>query len=280
MRRTLLVVLFAALAAAPLVPAVGAAPSRECKPGVAFQNDDVRVWFHGHKDLFKVFDTNSSEDSGSGWQYATSALEERDANGALVATMNLQRAFPQTSSCVVEESADFVNMTLRVTDGLEGHAGTASVDFTFHFNKTSHGVKFDLDVVEWPWSDGANHTLDFAFQVDASGNGTVEPASNGVGIRDGNGVARGYLEWAPNATARYADGHEETATVNATTDASGNHADVTLAFTNVTAGYTRLAYDPWMGAGDYVVVAGVLVGLAPVEQVLPRGALAAVRALL
>ena len=279
MSRTALVVLLAALVATSFAPSLGAQSARACQPGVVFQNDDVRVWFHGHKDFFKVFDTNGTDDQGSHWSYATRAIEELDADGEVVARMNLGGAFPQTSECLVVETEDAVNMTLRVTDGLEAHAGEATVTFTFHFNKSSHGAKFDLQVDQWPWSEGANHTLAFAFDLHASG-ATAEAASNGVGFRDANGVSRGYVEWAPNATATYADGHEETALVNSTVEASGGNADVTLRFTNATAGYESLVYDPWIGSGDYLVVGNVLVGLAPVQDVLPRGLASAVRKLL
>ncbi len=269
-----------ALLLVTFTPALKADQPTSCKPGVVFQNGDVRVWFQGKKDLFKVFDANGSDDAGgSRYQYQARAIEERDAEGNVVATMNLERAFPQTSSCAVTTEGGFVNMSLLVTDSLEGRAGEATVGFTFHFDTSSHGGKFDLDVARWPWAPGENHTLDFGFALDASG-WSVEPAGDGVGFRDSNGTAHGYVSWAPNATARYADGHEENATVNGTVAAAGSHADVSLAFTNVTSGYDELVYDPWMGSGDYLVVAGHLVGLAPVEDALPRGLTGSLHALL
>lgn len=263
------------VAASAVVPLAGAGKPESCRPGVVFQNEDVRVWFHGAKDFFKVFDQAGEEDAGGHYAYAATRIVERDASGAAVATMNLQAANPQASTCVVERGGEFVNMTLSATDRLQGAAGSATVAFTFHFNTSSHGGKFDLDVVHWPWSAGENHTLAYGFSLESDA-WTAEAASDGVGFRDGNGTSHGYVSWAPNATARYGD-HEEQSLVNATVAAEGGRAEVELAFTQVSPGYQELVYDPWMGSGDYAIVAGHLVGLAPLEDLLPRGALAGVR---
>jgi hypothetical protein len=225
-------------------------------------NGEVRAWLAGHQDLFEVFDANGSDDEGAGHPHQAMGLVERDADGRAVGTLNLASAFPRTSACTVTTEGGFVNMSMVVTDNLEGNGPAVTVGFTFHFNTTSHGGKFDLDVASWPWSAGADHTLAFGFALDAPG-WTAEPASDGVGFRDANGTAHGYVSWAPNATARYADGHEEQAVVNGTVDAQGGHADVALAFTNATAGYDELICDPGLGSGDCVVVAGPLVGLGP-----------------
>lgn len=282
MRLALLVV--SCLVLAPMLAVAPAAAEKpgSCRPGNVFQNEEIRVWFHGSKGMLKVFDTNGTEDDGDHYTYTTGEVVEiGDANETL-ARMDLGHAFPQTSGCTLEETPEWVNMTFTVTGAVhgEGALGEATVVIAWHFNKTSHGAKFDLDVASWPWQ-GADSDLAYAFGV-ATTSGAVEPAENGVGFRDDDGASDGYIEWAPNATATYADGHQETALVDSETvlSQSGHAADVTLRFTNVTAGYDLLEYDPWVGVGEYVIVGGILVGLAPVEQLLPRGVLGALRAVL
>lgn len=279
----LLVTISLALTFVALAPTLDAVGPTSCKPGNVFENEDMRIWFHGKKGFVKVYDTSGSEgDGGDHYAYHTGEIVETDADGARVARMNLERAYPQTSGCVIEETDAWVNMTLTVTDDVKGEGGDlgeATVTFVYHYNKTARGAKFDLFVDAWPWQS-ADGELSYAFDVETS-NGTVETAENGVGFRDSEGASQGYIEWAPNATARYADGHEEMAIVDG--EASGNgtgRAQVVLRFTNVTAGYDALEYDPWVGVGEYVIVAGRLVGLAPVEALLPRGVTGLLRALL
>lgn len=259
-----------------------------CKPGDVFENGEVRLWFHGKKGFVKVFDANASrqgEEGGSGAHYAytTGEVAELDGSGRRVAWMGLEHAYPKTGACQVEETEDAVRMTLSVTDDVRASAGgggvvgQATVVFAYHFNKSSQGAKFDLRVVDWPWrsDDGL---LAYSFDVHAGGGATMDPAENGVGIRGDDGAPRGYVEWAPNATATYADGHQETAVVDADTRVDGGTARVTLAFTNATAGHTRLDYDPWAGVGPYLVVGGRLVGLAPAEATVAAVVAALVRA--
>lgn len=272
------------LVAVPLlaaVPSSADAPT-SCRPGNVFQNDDVRIWFHGSKGFVKVFDTSGEgEDGGPHFDYRTGEIVELGEDNVTLARMGLERAFPQTSGCVIEETEEWVNMTLTVTDGVKAgtKVGEATVVFAYHFNKTSQGAKFDLEVLAWPWQGDASE-LAYAFDVHAS-EGTLTPAENGVGWTDANGEPRGYLEWARNATAVYADGHEETAIVDSATEMDdAQNARVELRFTNVTAGYTELVYDPWAGVGSWVVVGPLLVGLAPVEQLLPPALKALVRDLL
>lgn len=276
-----LTVLATALAAA--LPTLSAEAPTSCRPGNVFQNEDVRVWFHGAKGFVKVFDTNGSEDGNGGphFDYKTGEIVELGADNATLARMDLERAFPQTSGCAIEETEEWVNMTLTVTDDVkaDGKVGEATVVFAYHFNKTSQGAKFDLEVLDWPWQSEESE-LAYAFDVHAS-EGSLTPAENGIGWSDADGNARGYMEWAANATASYADGHNETAIVDGETTMDGTqNARVALRFTNVTAGYEHLVYDPWAGIGAWIVVGPLLVGLAPVEALLPANVLAAVRKLL
>jgi len=273
-----------ALVAVPLMAAMpsNAVAPESCKPGVAFQSDDVRIWFAGHKGFFKVFDTNGSEDEGpTHFDYQMGGVSEFTDDNAALATMSLDEAFPQTSTCEIVETEEFVNMTISITDDVRdgGHRiGTATVDFVYHFNKSSNGAKFDLFVEDWPWQ-GEETELAYDFRVHAA-NGELSEAENGIGYSDENGNPRGYIEWAPNATAIYEDEHEETAIVDSETANDGQNAHVNLRFTNVTAGYTLLEYDPWMGSGFWIIVGPLLVGLAPVEDLLPAGVLSSLRALL
>lgn len=265
-----------------VVPTLDAAKPASCRPDEAFANEEVRIWFQGQKGHIKVFDTNASDERASHYSYRTGALVERDAEGAELARMGLERAFPQTSECEIVETPEWVNMTLVVTERVRAggaEIGDATVTFAYHFNKTSQGAKFDLFVASWPWQGDGE--LAYTFDVAISG-GSVEAAENGVGFRDANGASQGYIEWAPNATARYDGGTRQEALVDAETVVAESNAsaEVTLRFTNATAGYALLEYDPWVGAGEYVLVLGRLVGLAPVEQLVPRGVLGGVRKLL
>jgi hypothetical protein len=268
---------FGAAFAAPHGPAPAGKPA--CHPGQTFENDDVAVWFHGMKSFVQVTDKASNGTYG----FKSSALEERDAGDAAVRTMNLERAYPKTSTCSISEDDNFVNMSIAVTDTVRaatgGDVGNATVTLAYHFNKTGLGVKFDLLVDGWPWADGAGDGLAYTFGIEAE-NLTLEAADNGVGVRDSDGQSVGYVDWAANATARYADGTEQEANVTSTETGDNATMAVTLAFTNVTGGYSGLEMDPWMGVGDYLIVAGHLVPLQPVEALLPAPAQRAVRGLL
>jgi len=252
-------------------PAHAGQPS-SCKPGEVFANEEVSIWFHGKKGFVKVFDTNESSQEQHVYDYKTGRLTELGADNMTLASMNLERAYPQTSGCEIVETNEFVNMSITITDDVkpgQGHGssvGEATVTFAYHFNKSSQGAKFDLFVENWPWQS-ADSELAYAFSVHAP-NGNIEAAENGVGFSNESGAPRGYIEWAPNATAFYDDGHNETALVDGETEVSGNTAEVVLRFTNVTAGYSYLEYDPFVGVGPYVIIAGVLVGLAPAAPAL------------
>lgn len=241
----------------------------------------MRIWFHGLKGFVKVFDTNVSTGETAHFDYKTGEIVELAEDNATLAHMNLERAFPQTSGCTIVETDEFVNMTLTITDDVKstgGVVGEASVDFVYHFNKSSHGAKFDLHISDWPWQSDASE-LAYAFDVHAS-EGQLVPAENGIGWQDSEGNARGYIEWASNATATYADDHEETAVVDAETTLDGDqNARVELRFTQASAGYDVLEYDPWAGAGAWIIVGVVLIGLAPVEDAVQH-LLALVAALL
>lgn len=272
-RMRVLLVVLSLLGASLLGSASLGASAGACKPGNVFENENVRVWFHGSKGMVKVFDANESREGGEGgdgshYSYTTGEIEEVDADGNVVASMNLGRAFPRTSDCTVEDSGDAIHMTLTLSESVraKGDAGEATVTFAYHFNKSSQGAKFDLRVEGWPWQSEES-ALRYAFDVHAGG-ATMEPAENGVGMRNADGSSRGYVEWAPNATATYEDGRQELAVVDAETRVTGSTARVVLAFTNATAGYAELDYDPWAGVGQYAVVAGRLVGLAPAEAAL------------
>lgn len=251
-----------------------------CQPDAVFSNEDVRIWFQGKKGHVKVFDVNETSEEGSHYAYRTGEIVEVAPDGATPARMGLERAFPQTSECSVVETDEWVNMTLTVTDDVRVDGapdGQATVTFRYHFNKSSQGAKFDLAVEGWPWQSEGQ--LAYAFDVTTSG-GAIEAAENGVGFRDEAGVSKGYVEWAPTATATYDDGHTEESLVDSDVAVDGQTARVVLTFTNATAGYAALDYDPWAGVGEYAIVGGLLIGLAHVEDLLPPGVLGAARGLL
>ncbi len=237
-------------------PAMASGPE-SCKPSTTLENDDVRIWFQGKKGFVKVFKKADGGGNEGMYQYKTKAIVELDGDGNEVARMNLQRAYPQTSTCTIEETDEFVNMTITITDAVRaaGEVGSATVTFAYNFNKSADGAKFDLFVNDWPWQ--GNGTLAFDFDVQ-SPNYDFEVASNGIGFEDSDGNQTGYIDWALNATAKYADGHNETAVVDSNTTVTGNTANVRLEFTGVSADYTELEYDPWAGVGRYIIVGSLL----------------------
>lgn len=244
----------------------------DCLPGDALENDNVRLWFQGLKGHVKVFD-NTDDNESHLYTYNTGAVVEEDGNGTPVAEMDLGRAFPQTSECEVEETDEYVNLTLTITDNvrpLQGggrSVGEATVTFAYNFNKSANGAKFDLIVEDWPWQtdDGL---LKYEFTVQSPQNMTV--AENGIGFSDNEtGEPKGHLEWAANATARYDDGSEEESIVESETNETANKVDVGLRFTNVTAGYVELDYDPWASMGDWIIIANILISLDPIEALVP-----------
>lgn len=250
-----------------------------CLPGDALENDDVRIWFHGSKSFVKVFD----KVHGGHYQFKSSALYELDSEGTPVAKLNLERAAPQHSTCEVTEDETFVNVTFEVTEEVRaatgGSVGEATVLFKYKFNKSALGAKFDLIVEDWPWAEEAtSHELAYDLSVTA-GELTLESADNGVGIRNETGTV-GFVEWAENATVTYENGTE--AEANVTSEATGDehHLDIRLTFTEVEGGYVHLFMDPWLYVGDYLIVAGHLIGLARFEELLPPALSRPVRGLL
>lgn len=250
----------------------------DCGPSVVAENDDVRLWFHGTKAFVKVF-VKDGDGAGLEGMYQTTseAIVELDGGGDAVAVLNLERAYPQHSTCEVEEDANFVNVTYTVTDaavrapeGGDGDGallGDANATFAYRFNKSSDGAKFDVVVEDWPWQTDDGE-LAFDLDVDAGGF-TIEPAENGLGFRDGEGDEEGFITWAMNATATYEDDHEEEAIVDSNVTVSGSHADVRLRYTNVSAGYVHLLHDPWVGTGPYVIVGPLLVPVAQLDDLVP-----------
>jgi hypothetical protein len=278
--RPALAFLAASLLLAAALPTMASPPvstHSPCRPGIAFENDQVRIWFHGMKAFFQVFDNASGE---AHYETQTLALAQlRD--GQEVARMNLERAFPQTSTCWVEDDGANVTMGITITDTVRdaqgGPVGDATVSYLYRFDRASDGAKFDLVVQQWPWQGDGVLAFDVSLRTD---NLSMDSASNGVGFRRANDDTFGSFQWASNATASYRDGSRQESTVTSETMKDGAAATVRLTFGNVTAGYERLDLDPWMGVGDYVIVGDMLVGLAPIEGALPLGVGDALRPLL
>lgn len=238
---------------------VVAVPPSGCGPNTAFENEQVRIWFQGFKGHIKVQNVSAE---GASFDVKTIALAER-ADDQVLGSMNLERAYPQdTSECSVTQEGDEVTIVYGVAAPVrgpgDGKLGDARVEFVFHFNTADNGSKFDLFVEDWPWQSSES-TIGFDVTLMAE-NAVAEPAENGVGFRDFDGTARGYVSWDPEFVATYDDDHEETGTVGSETEAEGGTADVHLEFAGVTPGYQSLLYDPWMGVGSYVVLGPILLG--------------------
>lgn len=250
-----------------------------CLPGDALENENVRIWFQGLKGHVKVFDNSSEEEEGL-YTYNTGAVVETDADGNPVAEMNLGRAFPQTSDCEVEETEEYVNLTLTITDNVRetngGFIGEATVTFAYNFNKSENGAKFDLDIVDWPWQ--ADGELNYEFTVQSTWE--MEVAENGIGFENETGEDKGHIEWAENATVTYENGTQDESDVVADWNQTEGKVDVSLAFTNVTAGYVELEYDPWASMGDWIIILDRLYSLDALEAVLPSGLYRTVRGLI
>lgn len=264
---------FAVLAVAP-----GKGPGNQgasdtedaCRPQIALENDRVKLWFQGLKGHVQVFDLSDNA-TQQVYTYQTKAVVEL-VDGAPLAVLDLGRAWPQASTCTIDEHADGVHITYTVTTDVHGTTGKtvgqAEATFAFHYDASEDGAKFDVHVDGWPWQSNAS-ILAYDFTVRSPL--TIEAAENGVGFREGPD-SRGYVEWAPNATALYDDGHNETAIVQGeTVVGDGNHtAEIRLAFTNVTTGYLALDYDPFIGVGEYFIVGGRLIPLGGAFWPLPE----------
>ncbi|HLE96130.1 MAG TPA: hypothetical protein VI997_02065 [Candidatus Thermoplasmatota archaeon] len=256
----------------------GATPGKpSCNPSQVFENDEVALWFQGHKEHVQVTNKNSTTGEGT-YSYKSREIREVDAANATVRYMNVGRAFPQSSTCEIHDSAESAHMWLNVTDAVRnkhgGEAGSATVSFAWHFNKSDNGAKFDLLVFDWPWADateGSGHRLAYEFTMTAGGALVLEPASNGVGVRNTTGTPVGFVMWAPNATVTYADFTEKTANVTSNTTGGPNEVRVVLTFVDVEPGYVKLDYDPWVGVGKYVIVLDRLIALEPLLPSEARG---------
>lgn len=282
MRRQAILVTVLFMTAAAL-PAIGANLGEEtattpghsaCLPGDVVDNDDLRIWFHGAKFQLKVFKKNESTNGIDGkYQYKSMDIVELDDANETVAELKLENAEPQSSSCEVERSGEWINVTYTAVEDVRTPAddgpdtGQAQVAFVYHFNTSDDSAKFDLNVQDWPWQDDTDNELAYSFDV--TSDWEIEPAENGLGFRDGDsGEAEAFIEWAPNATAYYEDGHEEEAIVDSSTSGSDHHTTTQLRFTNVTAGYVELDYDPEVAVGPYIIVADILIPLADVPTLL------------
>lgn len=245
----------------------------DCRPDTTFENDEVRIWFQSLKSHIQIEDKNTTSGKGK-YAYKSRGIVELDEDGEAVRKMNLNRAFPGArSQCEITETDEFVTMNITITESVRnvrgGDAGTATVTLAYHFNKSAYGAKFDVVLVDWPWADGAeDHTLAYDFAMTA-GNLVLKPADNGVGVEDKNGEKQGYVEWAGNATVTYDDESEDEANVTSSWTGNESALEIRLEFGDVDGGYVKLYYDPWMGIGDYIIVLNRLIGLAPVQQVLP-----------
>ncbi len=278
LRMILPITLLLAIGAAAPAIAPGnaqAAGHPACLPGDVVDNDDVRIWFHGAKFQLQLFKKNVSTGSVDGmYQYKSMEISEVASDNTTLATLKLENAEPQSSTCTVEEQGEWVNVTytssetVRATDDGSAFVGEATVELVYHFNKTDSSAKFDLNVQDWPWQ-GDDSELSYGFDV--ASEWLIEPAENGLGFRDADtGEPEAFVEWALNATASYDDGHDETAIVESTTTGSAHATSTSLQFTNVTAGYSELDYDPRIAAGPYVIVANILIPLADLPEILER----------
>lgn len=286
-RKSMLLALTLVLTAA--VPAVapghgqaGAASSNAdahpaCLPNRAVvDNEDVRIGFHGAKFKIQVFKKNSTTGGNDGmYQYKSLGIDELGEDNETLASLNLGNAEPKDSTCTIEENRNWVNVTWTATEPVrtpgEGDGptvGDATVELVYHFNKTDDSAKFDLNVTSWPWQSD-NSELDYEFEVESEW--VIEPAENGLGFRDEDtGEPEAFITWAPNATATYEDDHEEEAIVDANTTGSDHRTTTSLRFTNVTAGYVELDYDPTVAVGAYIIVADLLVPLADLPSPVRR----------
>lgn len=269
-RRTLLITAIC-LGALPVAPASAA---NACGPSVAFENDDVKIWFQGFKGHFQI----DNKTNGLSYDVQTDGVSER-ADGVAVTSMDLGHAFPkQTDTCTVEEVDGVVTVTFSVTADVKrvgvadaGGGGNviseATATFIVHFNTEDNGSKFDLLVDEWPWQSEES-VLAFNLDLTAGEGTSAEAAENGVGFRDSTGEPIGSFSWDAVFTARNDDGSEQEGTVESATAIEGSSVDVDLSFTNVPAGYDELFYDPWMGAGAYLVVGPLLINDGPLIELL------------
>lgn len=274
-RATVLALLLVTTALAPLTavsaPGDGNVGDPACDPSAVVDNDDLRIWFHGKKGQLKVFKKNETSDSIDGkYQYKQLGITELDDENETVARLTLEDAEPMDSTCDVTREGDWVNVTYNVTDTVHTVADdgpdseSAQVGFAYHFNKNSSEAKFDLDVRDWPWH--AEGELAYDFEV--TSDWVIERAENGLGFQDNEtGEREAFVEWAANATAKYDDGHEEEAVVNSTIEGGDHHVTVDLQFTEASAGYSELIYDPTVAVGPYIIVADVLIAVPkPVER--------------
>lgn len=267
-----LAVLLVVSTAGPLVGTSGAEEHNDpaCDPGNIVDNDDLRIWFQGKKGQLQLHKKNVTDGSEDGsYQYKQLAIRELDEGNETVAKLNLENAEPMDSSCEVERTGDWVNVTYTVTDGvadpgLGSDPDTADVTFVYHFNTNSSDAKFDLVVEDWPWHQEGELVYDFEATSDEW---DIEAAENGLGFRDNEtGEPEAVIEWAPNATATYKDGHEEEARVNSTTEGDEDHVTVNLQFTQASPGYVELDYDPTVAVGPYIIVGDILVSTTAVRQ--------------
>lgn len=282
-----------------LVGMVAIAPASQaklaCGPNTAFENDDVRVWFQGFKGHVKVFDKADEGNGNDGvYSFKTDAITEYDGETP-VAAMNLERAFPQsTSECSVETETETDEDSGEETEvgkvitwvlsgdvravngegaGEGGIVGQALVTMKWHFNNEDNGTKFDLFVNDWPWQteeaqEGEN---ELAFAFDLTSSGGFEEAENGIGVQNNDGESAGHVSWDEEFEVKYEDESEQMGVVDSTSEVEENNASVELRFTGVDDEYVELIYDPWLGIGTYVIVGPIMIADSTINSLLDLG---------
>lgn len=270
------------LFSAAAIPAIAQPPTPDppedpgppdCLPQDVVDNDEIRIWFHGMKSKLKLFKMNESSGEVEGsYHYQSMVVNELDEDNNTLATMRLNNAEPQSSTCEIEESGNWTNVTFSTPETVRnaqgGPVGEAVYEFVYHFNHSDDSAKFDLNIQEWPWQDDGE---ELAYEFDVTSSWEIEPAENGLGFEnETTGENEAFIEWAPNATAYYEDGHNETAVVDSETNGTDHHVTTTLQFTQATPGYIELDYDPTIASGPYIIVLDVLIPLTDLPKPVQR----------
>lgn len=248
------------LALTPLAGQDTAASQKlSCEPDTFMENEDVRVWFQGLKGHIKVFAEDRDDATGGVYTYNTQRIAEV-VDGETIAEMDLSRAFPQESTCVVTSNERATTIAFAVVDDVQlasgGIAGDTTITFLYRLDHRASEAKFDLFVNDWPWARDDSQLV-FDFQVHSTYG--METAENGIGFRDGDGAPVGYMEWAPTAHVEYEDEREDESRVASELTKGPNTVDVRLRYAEVDPGYLDLDYDPWLGTGGYDIIEGRLV---------------------
>lgn len=277
MRNVIITALVATALLVSVVPAASAKPeAREDGDKIVLSNSDVTVWFHGKKPMLKVFPVDNESAAFS--YHFTQVAEYRDLNAdgipqetEIVSRLSLEKASAFEVNTTEIDGGIVLNLTLTADVKLGGGGNPllenvsvpdrqATVVLSFairdgdvtidagdvELDVPSTAIKYDFEVVSWPFVDAKANRLALDMKVDGA---VEEAAETGVTAATvaANGTAVGVLAWTTTAQGKSAAGEAVDVPVKAKLVEAGDGNATRIVFTYDAPDLASLLHDPTIG---------------------------------